>query len=436
MDNVFERRRAADGFYLCSYRTSRFKTLRLSFSMAVPLSDNAAQYAILPYLLSHSCKAYPDYISLSKKLAGLYGASLSPSLSKMGENLVLSLSMTAIDDRFTLHNEDMLRACAELLCQVVFEPKLDGVRFPAADVAREKRLLLERIQAEKDDKRTYALRRCTGLMCADEPYRASVYGTPEGAAALTPVSVFDAWQTALRTARIQVDVVGDVDPEEAAAAFCGRLAALNRTRLMDFHTEVRAAAGSVKRAEEQMPVQQAKLVMGYRAGMTDPLNDYPALRIMTDLFGGGTYSRLFANVREKQSLCYDCSARLRRMKGLIFVQSGIDTGNADRMVDEVQKQLAAMAAGDVTDDDVQRSVLSIADSYGTICDCPEDIDGWAFTQMCDPVFETPESTLEKLRAVTREDVIRAAGKVTLDTVFLLAGETPADDAGGEEADHD
>ena len=59
-----------------------------------------------------------------------------------------------------------------------------------------------------------------------------------------------------------------------------------------------------------MDITQAKLVIGLRSGMTHAEDDYFAFRVMTDIFGGGPYSRLFLNVREKMSLCYYCSARL------------------------------------------------------------------------------------------------------------------------------
>lgn len=51
---------------------------------------------------------------------------------------------------------------------------------------------------------------------------------------------------------------------------------------------------------------------------------------MTDVFGGGPYSRLFMNVREKLSLCYYCSARLIRGKGIIVIQSGIEKKTGKR----------------------------------------------------------------------------------------------------------
>ena len=185
--------------------------------------------------------------------------------------------------------------------------------------------------------------------------------------------------------------------------------------------------------EEEQPVKQGKLVLGYRAGMRDAEAEYPVLRMMTDIFGGGTYSRCFENVREKQSLCYYCSARFLSQKGIVIVQSGIENENAEKAIAEIGKQLQGMAGGDITEEDLQKSVRSMKDAFGTICDNPLDIDGWAASQLCDPAFQTPDELVERCAAVTREQAVEAAKRMTLDTVFLLKGTlTEGDSAPDEE----
>ena len=76
---------------------------------------------------------------------------------------------------------------------------------------------------------------------------------------------------------------------------------------------------------------------------------------MTDIFGGGPYSRLFMNVREKLSLCYYCSARLIRGKGIIVIQSGIEKENRQKVLDEINRQLDIMKNGEFSDEDFEAS---------------------------------------------------------------------------------
>ena len=419
---------AAPGVKVVSYRTERFKTAQLALHLVLPLRGDVSEYIILPYLLSRSCAVYPDYLSLNRRLAELYGAELHPSVSKHGENLILRLSMTTIDSRFALSGEDILLECADLLCQVLFAPHLEGGVLAAADVEREKRLRLETLESAKNDKRAYALHRCLTIMCEDEDYRVDTLGTREGLTALTPETVTEAWKRALSTARVQLNVVGSGDVDAITARVLSGLSRFPRTDLMTIGTDVvETAKGPVKRVEEDENVRQGKLVLGYRAGMEAPGDNYAAVRTMVDLFGGGTYSRCFMNVREKQSLCYYCSARLLGQKGIVYVQSGIEDENAEKAIEEIGKQLQDLADGHVTEEDLRNSRRSLSDGYRSVSDTPEELDGWAYLQICEPVFHTLEELVEQLQSVTPEQVVEAAKRVTLDTIFLLHGTGEGED---------
>lgn len=428
MGEPFSIANPAEGVRVVVCPTDRFKTGQLAIQLVLPLHGDVSAYSILPYLLNRSCKAYPTYLLLNRRLAELYGAELRPSVSKHGENLVLRLSMTMIDSRFALQGEDIIYNCAELLCQTVFEPNTEDGSFPSDTLEREKRIRLERLDSLKNDKRGYAVHRCLEEMCAGEDYAIDALGTKEGVAALTPESVYAAWENMLKTARIQLNVVGTGDADRICTLLLSYLQKVNRGPLMEFHTElVEKAKGPVRRLEETEPVRQGKLVLGFRAGTKDADKDFPAIRVMTDLFGGGPYSRCFMNVREKQSLCYYCSARYLSQKGIILVQSGIENENAERVIEEVQKQLKDLADGHVTDGDMENSLRALNDGYHSVGDTPEDLEGWAYLQVCSSRFENPEETAARIAAVTKEQVVAAAQRVTLDTVFFLRGDGEEDD---------
>lgn len=192
-------------------------------------------------------------------------------------------------------------------------------------------------------------------------------------------------------------------------------------------TVVIPSAEAVKRGVEEQDIAQSKLVMGFRCGMHEPFENYAAMRTFTDLFGGGTYSRLFMNVREKQSLCYYCAARLTAAKGILTVQSGVETENAEKAEEEILKQLEEMKAGGVTAEDLEKSHRSMEDFFLSVFDTPEELDGWLFSQVTDDEFQTPEDLVAEMKQVTVEQVIEMANNVTLDTVFLLKGTGTGDD---------
>lgn len=418
---------AEPGFRVCSYHTDRFKTGILSVNLVVPLAGNVAEKSLLPSLLCASCAEYPDLLSLNRKLAELYGAELTPSASKHGENLVLRITMTMIGDRFALDGESISVECARLLCKALFEPNVENGAFRPDEVAREKRIRLDRIEALKSSKRAYAQKQMLELMCADEAYSLSVLGEEEDIPVLTPEQLYASWQDLLKTAFVQLQVVGDLEVEPITALFREYFDRVEDRHVVRGETVVIPFAESVKRGEEEQDIAQSKLVMGFRCGMHEPFENYAAMRTFADLFGGGTYSRLFMNVREKQSLCYYCAARLTAAKGILTVQSGVETGNAERAEKEILKQLDEMKAGGVTAEDLEKSKRSMEDFFLSVFDTPEELDGWLFSQVTDDEFQTPEDLVADMKEVTVEQIVEMANNMSLDTVFLLKGTGTGDD---------
>ena len=172
-------------------------------------------------------------------------------------------------------------------------------------------------------------------------------------------------------------------------------------------------------------VTQSKLVMGFRSTCAYPSKDIDAMKFMTMLFGGTPSSLLFKNVREKLSLCYYCAARYDRQKGIMFVDSGLEEKNSQLAKEEILRQLDRIKNGDFTDDDINETRLAMLTGMKMINDSQWSMQSWYINQLLDNEFVSPEQAAEKIESVTREDIIKAANMVKLDTIYLLAGQEDA-----------
>lgn len=402
---------------------SRFKTSRLLLQMALPLRMGApeatAANALLPFLLHRTSAAYPTPRALKCKLAALYGARLSANVQKSGESQLLSIALTAIDDRFALENESVAQGCAALLLDLLFAPALENGAFPKAAIELEKRLLMERLESEESNKWLYSQRRCEALMCSNEAYGLNPLGEPEAIAALTPEEITRAWQSLLRTAPMHFVLVSDGDGAAVRDEIRTRFAGLTREPVLP-ETVFIKEAGEQRSIREEQAVEQAKLLLGLRAGMQDAGDRRHAVQLMTELFGGGVFSKLFLNVREKMSLCYACQAGLHAQKGVILVRSGVDTEKADEARDAILEQLRQMREGEFTDEELDAARRALCDSYQTAEDLPESLAAWYTRGLLTGEYNTAAQEAASISGVTREEVVEAARGVTLDTVYVLA----------------
>lgn len=408
----------AEGIRFCSVKTDKFKTCRVNISLAMPLDKNASARAILPFMFSRRCAKYPDYTSLNRVLDELYGATVSAGVLKRGEAQVISFSMSAIDDRFALDGDKVALECTKLLADMIFDPLTEGESFPENIIEQEKRLLVEAIENEQNDKRRYAMLRCEQLMFADEAYGINRFGSVEDVKALTPDVVYAAWRDVLEKATVQITMVSSMDPQPIVDLIREKFSEIER-HPVDIKTQFVSGLPKPEYISESMPLKQGKLVMGFRTGMRSEDDMMPAMKVAVDIFGGGTYSKLFSVVREKMSLCYYCSAALFNSKGIVMVQSGIEDTNEEKAKNEIINQLRLTAEGEFTDEDFSSSIKSLTDSILGNSDTPEEITAWYASQILRNELKAPETYAKEIGSVDRAEVVRAAKTIMLDTIFML-----------------
>lgn len=419
----YVQKKIAPGVELLAVPAGRFKTNELAIHLAVPMEEQmAANYALAISVVSRKGKAYPDMRALHLQLDKLYGAAISVTANKSGGCQILKMGITTLDDRFALDDEKIAEAGLELLMNLLFDPLLgeDGL-FSPADIETERRVLLEKLAAEENEKRLYAVMQMQQIMFAGDPYRINPKGTKETLLAATPESVTAAWHRMLRESKMLVTVVGSTDPEAACAALRRRLEGVERAYQPMPTPHFVARCEQVKDVRESEKIRQGKLVLGFRVDMRpgDPLA--PAMRSFCDVFGGGPYSKLFMNVREKMSLCYYCSARFARHNSHIFIQCGCEEENMDKAVAEILHQLEIIRDGDCKAE-LESSRIAMIDALDGVADTPNGLENWYAARLLDDDFRTPAQVAEETRSVTVEQLQECAGRLSLDTVYRLVAE--------------
>ena len=317
----------AEGVFI---KNDRFNTTLVSYNFYMPLrAETAAHYALLPFMLTTCCDKYPDFSKLNFKLSKLYNANLSASAEKVGDFQLIKIAISVIDDRFSLDGEKLSDSAIELLNQLVFEPKVKDGAFYDTDISREKRKAIEHIRGEISEKRIYARKRLIEEMYKGKPYGVSKCGTEEEVEKITGQSLYKAWREVLSHAFLRVNVISRSMPQGLFDTVSKKLSEIDRENITGSPVcTPTEKAKKVNTVTENLDIAQGKLVMGFSSETYGDEESTAALSVMCDIFGGGPYSRLFSNVREKMSLCYYCSASSVKAKGHIMFDSGVETENA------------------------------------------------------------------------------------------------------------
>ena len=423
MINEIKRFELSDGVIGNFIPTTRFKTARLSVSFYVPMrEDTASAYALLPFILTGCGKEYPTSRIISRHLDNLYNAALACECTKMGDLQLLSVSITCMENKYALDGSDIILKCANMLSSLIFNPLCDEGGFEEQNFEKEKRLMIERIDSEINNKRSYALSRCVAEVCKGEPCSIPRYGSRQGQVDLTRGELYAAWETLLRTAYVRIGYLASEENEKVFDILGKAFSDLDR-KVIDINNPiVSPAKETVSEIHDRMPVKQGKLVLGFRTNIHGGDKDTYKVMVTTDLFGGGPYSRLFDNVREKMSLCYYCAARANRGKGYMTVDSGVEFDNMDKTHNEILNQLDIVCKGEFDDEALAASKRALCDTFRGAENSQPLIDRWHADRLFVADAPSPDEVAALINSVTKEDVIETAKTFKLDTVYRLLGQ--------------
>jgi predicted Zn-dependent peptidase len=421
MTDINEVVKKKQGYTLHIVKTDKYKTNNLVMKMKAPLDQETVTLrGLLPHVMQSSTKTYPNTTKLRTYLDERYGASFFTDLAKKGEYHIVSFSVEIANEKFLKDSDPLLEKGLEFLSDVLLNPNVENGKFDDRTVEKEKRNQKVRIQAVYDDKMRYANSRLVEEMCKDERFALHVNGTNEHVDSITSNQLYEYYQKVISEDQMDLYVIGDVDTEQVER-FCDRL--------FTFQERIPAEVDSleVKRKDkenvvkEEQDVKQGKLNMGYRTNTHYGDEDYFALQVFNGIFGGFSHSKLFINVREKASLAYYAASRLESHKGLMMVMSGIEFKNYDQAVGIINEQLKAMKKGDFTDAEIEQTKAVIRNQLLETVDTSRGLIEVLYHNALSGSQIDLGHWLEEVEKTTKEEIIAAANKVELDTIYFLTG---------------
>lgn len=417
-----KRENLAPGVFLNTLDAQKFNRCRITIRFQYPACrETATAGAVLPLVLERCCADYPDMTLLSRRLAKLYGADLSVDNSTNGANRVLTVSVTGIKDEFALEGEDLTAEYADLVFGVAFRPYLVNGLFDEEAVAIERGKLRQQLQAEVNDKRLYCVRQARRRFFGDSLAGVERDGYLEEVDGVTPQLLTRVYEEMLCKASIEVTAIGAKDETVRRLL----LAALEG-RKREWQAPLPGLFMPRQQPDHQvetMDMVQAKLCLLFTAGRCTGAQEIAASRLAMALYGGSVTSRLFLNVREKQSLCYYCSSSYTSVTGCMMVDSGVEPANAQKAETAILKELAQLCDGPITDEEMEDCRRGLLSSLESVEDSLSGLEGWYFAEIArgGPV-STPAQARAALEQVTKEQVRQVLRQFTLSVSYLLTPE--------------
>ena len=388
--------------------------------------------ALIPSVLRRGTTRYPDMEALSARIDELYGTAIEPAIRRIGEIQCLGFYASIPEEAFLPGGQNVLHDAAELLGQLLLSPATRGGLLLPQYVDSEREKLLDVIRSRVNNKRGYALSRCVEEMCCCEDFAVSRLGSESSCEAINYKKLTRQYHTLLQESPVEIFYCGRAGKKELTAALRDALITLPRGEInYEIGTDLRmnALEEQPRFTREELDVNQGQLVIDWRLGdsMEDP--DQAALYVFNAVFGSGSSSKLFQNVREKLQLCYDVGSLVDLHKGLLLVSAGIDFDKMEAARDEIFAQLEAMGRGEISDEELTAAKAGLASDLRAMCDSQGELEGFTLSQTLDGLDYGPLELAALVEDVSKDAVTRIAQSVDCDQIYFLAGKAEEADDG-------
>jgi len=319
------------------------------------------------------------------------------------------------------------RALAEHLPEVV-DVLADIVcrsRFAPAEVDREKSVVREEISSVEDNPEDKVCETLAELVWPGHPLGRPILGTADTVGALDHDRLRDYFRSRYRPDHLVVAAAGAVEHEQVAAVIDAHFAPPDGPDL----PLSAAPAGFVPRVrhERRADLHQLYLALGTRGVGYSDADRWPLI-VLNTLLGGGMSSRLFQSVREEAGLAYSVfsAADFYREAGMVSIQLGVAPDRGREALARVRQELEALLRDGPPEEEIAAARFQLK---GSVVMGQESVSSRmvhvAHEEIYRGTYTPPDEELERVLAVTRDQVVELARRLLVPGRFALSAIGPA-----------
>jgi len=238
----------------------------------------------------------------------------------------------------------------DVLSDMIFNSKFD-----AAELEREKGVIIEEINMYNDDPRSKVELVARELVYPGQPLGRNIAGSREIIKSINREKMVEYKKTHYTPENMVVVVAGGADKADWLQAI--------EEKFTDFGSGKKNNYDPVKENQKEPALKifhketdQAHFILGFRTlPRLDPRR--PMIKVLTTLMGQMMSSRLFIEVRERLGLCYYISAEQYDFQdtGFWAVSAGVDIARAEEAIKVILTEIQKIKTRPISDEELYRA---------------------------------------------------------------------------------
>lgn len=410
-----------DGVHLHFIKNKKLKTNHITLRFSGDFdAKTSAKRVMVAQMLESSNAIYPTTQLFRRKLADLYGADLSTSVSVKGKVHIVDIDITFIKDKFSYEHDSVIKEVIVFVRDMLFKPHVSVAQYHLQSFEIEKENMINYLKADKEDIFYRSELGLHDLYYKDDTLKLSKYSNESLIEKESAYTCYQEFKKMISEDVIDIFIVGEYDDYTMIQLFHTYPFDGREKKLTYLYSQPYSNITQEKIIKQD--VKQSVIQLGYHLSVdyTDPL--YFALIVFNGMFGGFSHSKLFMEVREKEGLAYSISSQFDIFTGLYSVTTAIDQKQRDKCLKIINRQLMGIRKGRFTSNFLSQTKKLLNSNRILAMDSAKSNVEYFYNQFHIEGFPTLEDWLDKVDKVRKEDIMRVACQIKLQTLYFVEGE--------------
>ena len=404
-----------NGYNLHLIKNKNFKTVLVKIFFWNEIKEDEITFRnVLFNNLLFSSENYKTTRELAIKKADLYGANVVYNTVRIGKCIFNEVAISIVDDKYT--EPGVLENSIKFLFEILCRPNVTNNEFDHEGFRINKEIISSEIKRELENPSVFAIKKYKELLSEDLPYSYSMNGNLKVLKNINPKNLYEFYKTFFKNNNIDIVVIGDIDFDLVDKLVTDNFNIIGSNIKFDS-----IQLNYNKKFTEDIitsDFNQSKLVMGGNIkSLTDFEKKYVAL-IYNLILGNSPNSKLFQNVREKNSLAYSINSNFNRLDGIFLIYAGISRENYDITKKEILKQMNEMKKGNIKQEEIDTARTYIL----AVIEETEDYQNAIIDRYISNLYlgtDKKETMIKNFNLITKEDIVKLANKLEIDTILLV-----------------
>lgn len=401
--------------------TDKFKTInvRINFKRKIK-KEEITKRNLLTRVLLESNEFYKTSRLIEIETEKLYGLMLRSSATISGNYSIMSFESSFLNEEYT--EEGQLNKSLDFILSFLLTPNIENKQFNEKSFELCVASLKTEIECLKENPERYGMHKMLEAMDKEAPYAINADGDLEELKKITPKNLYEYYEKVIKSDLIDIFIIGNINESTIKTIINEKLKINTLKKPSESHYVThKKIQRRPKIKKETQQLEQSKLYIGCKLDKLTPFEQKYVMNMYSFILGGSPNSKLFANLREKNSLCYTVNSIYQPVFNLLIIKAGIDGNNFEKSVKLIKQEMKNIEKGNFETKDIEAGIITYKNTFKEVEDAAFSILN-SYTSCEYLNYDPLEKRIKEIEKVTKEDIIKVSKKIHIDTIFLLEGD--------------